>query len=57
MLQVQVTNKEVKQQALRALKNVRKDGRRSLNLDLIAVALTRKKVDMTKIQAMETNCN
>merc|ERR1719389_850937 len=52
LLQIQVTNKEVKQQALRALKNVRKDGRRSLNLDLIAVALTGKKVDMTKVIKM-----
>merc|ERR1719310_352951 len=52
LLQVQVTNKEVKQQALRALKNVRKDGRRSLNLDLIAVALTGKKVDMSKVIKM-----
>merc|ERR1711904_222493 len=34
-LQVQVTVKELKQQAMNVLKNVRKNGRRNLNLDLI----------------------
>merc|ERR1711904_40652 len=52
LLQVQVTNKEVKEQALRALKGLRKNGRRNLNLDLIAVALTGKKVDFTKVIKM-----
>merc|ERR1719213_1596336 len=52
LLQVQVTNKEVKQQALLALKGLRKNGRRNLNLDLIAVALTGKKVDMSKVIKM-----
>merc|ERR1719379_1695039 len=52
LLQVQVTVKELKEQAMSALKNVRKNGRRSLNLDLIAVALTGKKVDMTKVIKM-----
>merc|ERR1719379_2620827 len=40
LLQVQVTSKEVKEQAMRVLKGLRKTGRRSLSLDLIAVALT-----------------
>merc|ERR1719387_2254175 len=52
LLQLQVTNKEVTEQAMSALKNVRKNGHRSLNLDLIAVALTGKKVDMTKVIKM-----
>merc|ERR1719387_145356 len=52
LLQLQVTNKEVKDQAMRALNGLRKNGHRSLNLDLIAVALTGKKVDMTKVIKM-----
>merc|ERR1719379_1322252 len=52
LLQVQVTNKEVKDQAMRALNGLRKNGHRSLNLDLIAVALTGKKVDFTKVIKM-----
>merc|ERR1719310_2030141 len=52
LLQVQVTNKEVKEQALLALKGLRKNGRRNLNLDLIAVALTGKKFDMSKVIKM-----
>merc|ERR1719399_345889 len=51
-LQVQVTVKELKEQAMNVLKNVRKSGHRSLNLDLIAVALSGKKVDMSKVIKM-----
>merc|ERR1719421_1158540 len=51
-LQLQVTAKQLKEQAMSALKNVRKNGHRSLNLDLIAVALSGKKVDMSKVIKM-----
>merc|ERR1719217_1526590 len=49
LLQLQVTNKEVKDQAMRALNGLRKNGHRSLNLDLIAVALTGKKAGFEKV--------
>merc|ERR1719235_3167166 len=52
LLQLQVTVKELKDQAMRALNSLRKNGHRSLNLDLIAVALTGKKVDFTKVIKM-----
>jgi len=51
-LQLERTNKEVKQQAMQAFANLRKSGRRSLNLDLISLALSGKKVDMSKVVKM-----
>merc|ERR1719326_1475890 len=51
-LQVQVSNKEVAEQAKSALTTLRKNGHHSLNLDLIAIALTSKKVDFTKVVKM-----
>jgi len=52
LLQVQVSAKEVRQQALKALSSVTRGGARDLNLDLISLALHGKKVSFDKVIAM-----
>jgi len=51
-LQIQVTAKQVQEEALRALSSTQMKNRRSVNLDLISLALHGKKVDFTKVVKM-----
>jgi len=51
-LQIQVTNKQVQDDALRALAAVQKKTHRNVNLDLISLALRGKKVDFSKVLKM-----
>jgi len=52
LLQMQVSSKEVKAQALRALAAVRHAGDHNTGLDLISLALKGKKVDFSKVLKM-----
>jgi hypothetical protein len=51
-LQIQVTSQQVQQEALRALSTTQNSGQRSLNLELVSLALRGKKVDFTKVVKM-----
>merc|ERR1719327_366407 len=52
LLQVEVSEKQVREQALRALAGVKHTSDKSLNIDLIALALKSKKVDFSKVIKM-----
>merc|ERR1719327_2498179 len=52
LLQVEVTTNQVREQALRALAGVKHTSDKSLNIDLIALALKSKKVDFSKVIKM-----
>merc|ERR1719248_395264 len=52
LLQVEVSEKQVREQALRALAGVKRTGGKGLNIDLISLALKSQKVDMTKVIKM-----
>jgi hypothetical protein len=52
LLQVQVSAKEVRQQALRAIASVTRSDARNVNLDLITMALHGKKVSFDKVIGM-----
>eukprot|EP00746_Dinoflagellata_sp_MGD_P140490 gnl/MRDRNA2_/MRDRNA2_73729_c0_seq1.p1 gnl/MRDRNA2_/MRDRNA2_73729_c0~~gnl/MRDRNA2_/MRDRNA2_73729_c0_seq1.p1 ORF type:complete len:716 (-),score=266.05 gnl/MRDRNA2_/MRDRNA2_73729_c0_seq1:276-2423(-) len=51
-LQIQVTAKQVQEEALRALTSTQMKNHRSVNMDLISLALHGKKVDFTKVVKM-----
>jgi len=52
LLQVQVTNKELRTQALKALQSAKRENQNNPNLDLIELALHGKKVSFDKVIAM-----
>merc|ERR1719388_200037 len=52
LLQVQNSNKQVLSQALKALRGKKSSGQHNVGVDLIALALTGKKVDFTKVIKM-----
>jgi len=52
LLQVEVTTNQVREQALRALAGVKHTSDKSLNIDLISLALKSKKVDFSKVIKM-----
>jgi len=52
LLQLQVSMKQVREQALHALSSVRKNGHADVNINLISLALRGKKVDMSKVVKM-----
>merc|ERR1719252_103890 len=52
LLQVQVTQREVRTQALKALSSVKRGNQANVNLDLIELALHGKKVSFDKVIAM-----
>merc|ERR1719265_74698 len=52
LLQVQISSKEVRREALRALSSVSRGDARNVNLDLITMALHGKKVSFDKVIAM-----
>merc|ERR1719482_1858818 len=52
LLQVEVSTKQVREEALRALAGVKRTGGKGLDIDLISLALKSKKVDMSKVIKM-----
>jgi len=52
LLQLQVTQNQVREQALHALSSVKRDGARAVDLDLITMALHGKKVSFDKVIKM-----